>query len=44
MHETRSASTIWARIMPSPFEFDDIEPFAITTPALPPGASLDKMC
>ncbi len=44
MQETRSASTSWARISPSPPELEDMEPLAMTTPALPPGASLEMMC
>ncbi|COY13225.1 Uncharacterised protein [Mycobacterium tuberculosis] len=44
MQETKSASTICARISPSPLEFDDIDPLAITTPARPPGANLYRMC
>src|SRR5699024_6371053 len=41
---TRSASTRFARICPSPEVFELIDPFAITTPADPPGASLLRMC
>src|SRR4051794_24561959 len=44
MQETRSALTISARMAPSPFELDDIEPLAITMPALPPGASFHRTC
>ena len=44
MQLTTSASTISARIWPSPPLLDDIEPLAITTPAWPSGASLLRMC
>ena len=40
MHATRSASTMAARISPSPDCWDDIEPLARTTPAEPRSASL----
>ena len=41
---TRSASTIRARICPSPPLLVLIEPFAMTTPACPVGDSLLRMC
>jgi hypothetical protein len=44
MHDTRSASTMRARISPSPPEFVDIDPFAMTTPARPSAVSLERMC
>ena len=45
MQETRSASTSWrADVALAGLDFEDIEPLAITTPAVPPGASLEMMC
>lgn len=44
MHDTWSASTSRALISPSPPEFEDMVPLAITTPALPRSASFDRMC
>ena len=38
MQSTKSASIRFFRISPSPDWFDDIEPFASTNPATPPGA------
>ena len=40
MQSTRSCSTRLWRISPSPDEFEDIEPLASTTPAVPLGAKM----